>query len=126
MSIHNHEAPGASYYLLSAEEPRVYGVFKTVKECEQALKEGEWEMGYMEDIGMKNPDKKEERQDYLSGTVIGIVAHGHVKIETYPRCDIPPEIRIHEDDYVKCLERRHPDLEYVCAFRATGSTCIKL
>ena len=125
MSIHNHEAPGASYYLLSAEESRVYGVFKTVKECEQALKECNWEMGYME-IVMKNPDKEEERQDYLSDAVVGIVAHGHVKIETHPVCDAPPEIRIREDDYVKCLERRHPGLEYVCAFRATGSTCIKL
>lgn len=88
--------------------------------------EGEWEMGYMEEYRIRDPDKGDEQEDYFSDLSIGIVMHGIVEIKTSPVCDAPPFTTIREDDYLKCLGRRHHELEYIGAFRATKNTCIKL
>ena len=95
-----------------------------MRECEKALMEGEWDRGYMELI--RSSGSGNGQVDYFSDAVIGIVMCGSVEIKTYPICDAPPEIKIQENDYLMCLERRHSGLDYIGAFRATANTCIKL
>lgn len=118
--IRNQMKHADKYYILDFEEPRVYGIFMTLKGCKKALMEQKWDMCYM---GLPNPDTNESRG---SDTVIGIVMRGRTAIQTEEVDDAPPLITMQRDDWQKCMERTHLDLEYVGAFRATANTCAKL
>lgn len=109
------------YYILSFEEPRVYGIFMTLKTCKKALMEQRWDTSYM--LPPPEPGTDKNR---VSNPVIGIVMHGKARIQTEEVCDAPPVIIMQKEDYQKCIERAHPNLKYVGAFRATANTCIRL
>ena len=129
-SVRNQKKPGDKYYILSVDEPQVYGIFRTLKMCKKELMERRWKMNYMAEHRGAYADEGSStggEDDYFSAVVIGLVVRGSVKVgENGIRDDAPPQIWMQEDDYIKCLKKKHPNLEHVGVFRATKNTCIEL